>query len=291
MSDDRLVNHPERTTLTSSVHATDLLATVSGPDGSTYEVRHRVIPYGGTTGWHVHGARQAGLVVRGSLEHVTEDATQIVRAGQALVEEPHVVHEGRGAGAEDTELLYVAHVLAGSDAATPSDPPPAVGPERDALVTVPLGLPVFAHALRYTAMYGPKPFAEALLVYRDNGTYTILSPGEDHHGCYVSATEIAVDTPPRHVAFMSWPSSDWGSNVAAHTLTFAADTGAFTQELRLPGEAVPRAQHGYAEPVADAEQIDMTAGWTELRRAHDRVFSELAARAVAPESAEGAGNV
>ena len=158
---------------------------------------------------------------------------------------------------------------------------PASDPTTSHTIAVPLGLPVFVHALRYTAMYGPKPFAEALLVYRDNGTYTILSPGEDHHGCYVSATEVTVDAPPRHVAFMSWPSSDWGSNVAAHTLTFAADTGAFTQELRLPSDAVPRAQHGYAEPVPEAEQIYVTAGWTELRRAHDDVFAALAARVAA----------
>jgi hypothetical protein len=156
---------------------------------------------------------------------------------------------------------------------------PAVDPTTLRAITVPLGRPVFVHALRYTAMYGPKPFAEALLVYRDNGTYTILSPGEDHHGCYVSATAIDGDAPPRHVAFMSLPSSDWDSNVAAHTLTFAVDTGAFTQELRLPGDPLPRAQHGHAEPVLDAAQIDVTAGWTALRRVHDGVFSGLAARA------------
>lgn len=162
---------------------------------------------------------------------------------------------------------------------------PGLDPTPSQAISVPLGLPVFVQALRYTAMYGPKPFAEALLVYRDNGTYTILSPGEDHHGCYVSATEVAVDAPPRHVAFMSLPSSDWDSNVAAHTLTFAADTGAFTQELRLPGDPVPRAQHGYAAPVLDGRQIDVTAGWTELRRVHDGVFSALAARAAAAGSA------
>lgn len=162
---------------------------------------------------------------------------------------------------------------------------PGLDPTPSKAISVPLGLPVFVQALRYTAMYGPKPFAEALLVYRDNGTYTILSPGEDHHGCYVSATEVAVDAPPRHVAFMSLPSSDWDSNVAAHTLTFAADTGAFTQELRLPADPVPRAQHGYAAPVLDGPQVDVTAGWTELRRAHDRVFAELAARAAAAGSA------
>jgi quercetin dioxygenase-like cupin family protein len=275
----------ERTTLPTPDPIATLLATVDGPDGSRYEVRHATFPRGASTGWHLHAARQTGLLVRGALTHVTAEATRTVVAGQALVEEPHIVHDGRSTGTEDAELVYVAHVPAGAHLAIPAEPPATEGPERSASVTIPLGRPRFAHALRYTALYGPKPFAEALLVYRDNGTYTILSPGEDHHGCYVSATDFAVDAPPRHVAFMSLPSSDWDSNVASHTLTFAADTGAFTQELRLPGEAVPRAQHGYAEPVPDPEQIDAAVGWSDLRQTHDGVFSALAARAGAPRSA------
>ncbi|WP_412872515.1 hypothetical protein [Curtobacterium flaccumfaciens] len=145
-------------------------------------------------------------------------------------------------------------------------------------VSVPLGSPIAAHALRYTAMYAPKPFAEALLVYRDNGTYTILSPGEDHHGCYVSATDPAEGM--RHVAFMSWPSADWDRNVASHTLTFEAASGAFTQELRLPGDPVPRAQHGYAVAVERPERIDTGAGWEALREAHAEVFTTLEHAAV-----------
>lgn len=140
-------------------------------------------------------------------------------------------------------------------------------------VSVPLGSPIAAQALRYTAMYAPKPFAEALLVYRDNGTYTILSPGEDHHGCYVSATDPTEQL--RHVAFMSWPSADWDRNVAAHTLTFEPSSGAFTQELRLPGDPIPRAQHGFAMPIAHAEQLDTAAGWDALRDAHAEAFATL----------------
>ncbi|MDF2667202.1 MAG: hypothetical protein K0R81_3052 [Microbacterium sp.] len=111
-------------------------------------------------------------------------------------------------------------------------------PPHTSTVTVTLGQPIYAQALFYTAMFSGKPFAEALLVYRRGGTYTILSPGEDHHGCWVSAT--APLDPPRRVSFMSLPSADWDDDIAAHTLTFAPDTGAFTQELRLPGESVPR---------------------------------------------------
>ncbi|WIB33201.1 hypothetical protein [Curtobacterium sp. MCSS17_005] len=108
---------------------------------------------------------------------------------------------------------------------------------------------------------------------RDNGTYTILSPGEDHHGCYVSATDPAEGM--RHVAFMSWPSADWGRNVASPTLTFEAASGAFTRELRLPGDPVPRAQHGYAVPVEHPESIDTGAGWAALRRQYAEVFATL----------------
>lgn len=252
---------------------TTLVATVDGPDGSTYEVRRLTLPTGASTGWHRHDARQTGLVVRGALTHVTEEATRVVGPGQALVEEPHVVHDGRSTGTEDAELLYVAHLPAGVAASTPGEPPASEGPVRSALVTVPLDRPRFVHALRYTAMYAPKPFAEALLVYRDNGTYTILSPGEDHHGCYVSATDPAEGM--RHVAFMSWPSADWDRNVASHTLTFEASSGAFTQELRLPGDPIPRAQHGYAVAIEHPERIDTTAGWDALRDVHAEAFTTL----------------
>jgi len=68
-------------------------------------------------------------------------------------------------------------------------------PPHTSTVTVTLGQPTYAQALFYTAMFSGKPFAEALLVYRRGGTYTILSPGEDHHGCWVSVT--APLDPPR----------------------------------------------------------------------------------------------
>ncbi|MFL0361107.1 hypothetical protein [Curtobacterium flaccumfaciens] len=74
---------------------------------------------------------------------------------------------------------------------------------------------------------------------------------------------------------MSWPSADWGRKVASHTLTFEAASGAFTQELRLPGDPVPRAQHGYAAPVEHPERLDTGAGWTALRQEHAGVFTTL----------------
>jgi len=151
---------------------------------------------------------------------------------------------------------------------------------RTSTVTLTLGQPIYAQALFYTAMYTGKPFAEALLVYRRGGTYTILSPGEDHHGCWVSAT--APLDPPRRVDFMSWPSTDWHDDIAAHTLTFAPDTGAFTQALRLPGESVPRAQHGFAVPIPSPEMVDTSEGWASLRQRHDRAFEQVRALAGRP---------
>jgi len=142
---------------------------------------------------------------------------------------------------------------------------------------VPLGAPVYVQALRYTAMYGAKPFPEALLVYLDNGAYKILSPGEEHFGSYVSATDPAAA--PRHVAFVSWPSEDWGRNVASHTLTFDPDTGAFVQSLVLPGDPVPRAQHGYAAGVDEPVEALMDRSWDDLRTACASVFDRLHERA------------
>lgn len=157
-------------------------------------------------------------------------------------------------------------------------------PMPEQTVTLTLGQPIYAQALYYTAMFSQKPFREALLVYRHGGTYTILSPGEDHHGCWVSAT--APLDPPRHVAFMSWPSADWNHDIAAHTLTFAPDTGAFTQELRLPGEAVPRAQHGFAVAVPSAESIDPGAGGAALREQYAATFAILHDLAVVRRSGD-----
>jgi hypothetical protein len=144
-------------------------------------------------------------------------------------------------------------------------------------VAVPLGRPIHAQALHYTELFDEKPFAEALLIYLDNGSYKILSPGEDHYGSYLSST--GYDEPPREVSFLSWPSSDWGGDVALHTLVFDPESGAFSQALRLPGQPVPRVQYGYAASLADPTSIDMTVGWDVLRSRYGHVFSTLAEQA------------
>jgi len=146
-------------------------------------------------------------------------------------------------------------------------------------VRVPLGAPVYAHVLRYTAMFEEKPFPEALLIYFDNGSYKIVSPGEDHYGSYVSATPMS--EPQRQVSFISWPSDDWGRNVASHTLTFNPATGAFIQALILPGEPVARAQYGFALPVPEPRNIDPALTWADATDRYRDLFQNLRATATA----------
>jgi hypothetical protein len=144
-------------------------------------------------------------------------------------------------------------------------------------VRVPLGAPVHAHVLRYTAMFDEKPFPEALLIYFDNGSYKIVSPGEDHYGSYISATLMS--EPQRQVSFISWPSDDWGRNVASHTLTFNPATGAFIQALILPGEPVARAQYGFALPVPEPRDIDPALTWADATERYRDLFDNLRALA------------
>ncbi|MBT1634361.1 MULTISPECIES: cupin domain-containing protein [Clavibacter] len=234
-----------------TLHVTSGIARVGTRDGGVVEVAPGGSVYieAGEEHWH-------GATAHAPMEHIAvlEDGDDPVAA------------TGWGAHVTDEEFLQPA---VPASVATPTATP-AAGHH------VPLGAPVLVHALRYTAMYGEKPFDEALLVYLDNGSYKILSPGEEHYGSYVSASEPGVA--PRHVAFLSWPSDDWHRNVASHTLTFSDDTGAFIQSLVLPGDAVPRAQHGFAEVVADPERVDMTASWETLRVTHAAAFERLAER-------------
>jgi len=234
-----------------TLHVTSGIARVGTRDGGVVEVAPGGSVYieAGEEHWH-------GATAHAPMEHIAvlEDGDDPVAA------------TGWGAPVTDEEFLQPA---VPSSVATPTATPAAA-------LHVPLGTPVLVHALRYTAMFGEKPFDEALLVYLDNGSYKILSPGEEHYGSYVSAAETGVA--PRHVAFLSWPSDDWHRNVASHTLTFSEDTGAFIQSLVLPGDAVPRAQHGFAEVVADPERVDMTASWEALRVIHAAAFERLAER-------------
>lgn len=100
-----------------------LIESVPRPNGDRVEVRRVTFPTGTGTGWHRHSGWQTGLLVQGSLTHVTTQETKQVRRGDVLVEEPHIVHEAQNLGAETAELIYLAYVPAGAELATPTDPP------------------------------------------------------------------------------------------------------------------------------------------------------------------------
>ena len=261
---------------------TEILASISRPDGSRFEVRRVVLPSGTSTGWHYHDGWQTGFLLRGAISHSTEDRSAVFEVATPLIEQPAIAHIARSTGDEEAELLFLSHIPAGSEAAVPCSAPSEKAPEAasqagPSSIAVPLGNPIFAQAFRYTAMYGPKPFPEALLIYLDNGSYKILSPGEEHYGSYVSATALGAGAPPRHVSFLSWPSDDWDRNVASHTLTFNVDTGAYIQTLVLPGDPVPHAQAGYALSVDDPTRIDMSASWEQVRVTYAELFERLEA--------------
>ncbi|WP_235480496.1 cupin domain-containing protein [Agreia sp. Leaf210] len=260
--------------------STEIIASIQSPDGSRFEVRRVVLPSGTSTGWHYHDGWQTGFLVRGAISHSTADRDSIFEIATPLVEKPDIAHIANSTGDAEAELLFLSHIPAGSEAAVPCPAPgekaSAATPQSGASsVAVPLGKPVFAQAFRYTAMYGPKPFPEALLIYLDNGAYKILSPGEEHYGSYVSATPLGDGMPPQHVSFLSWPSDDWDRNVASHTLTFNVDTGAYIQTLVLPGDPVPHAQAGYALPIDDPTLIDMGASWERVRVSYAEAFERL----------------
>ena len=276
--------------------STDILASISRADGSRFEVRRVVLPSGTSTGWHYHDGWQTGFLLRGAIVHSTDDRDTVFEIAMPLLEQPAIAHIARSTGEEEAELLFLSHIPAGSEAAVPCSPPCSPPGEHRAgaateqnaswarapraatsSIAVPLGKPIFAQAFRYTAMYGPKPFPEALLIYLDNGSYKILSPGEEHYGSYVSATALGAGAPPRHVSFLSWPSDDWDRNVASHTLTFNVDTGAYIQTLVLPGDPVPHAQAGYALPIDDPARIDMNASWEQVRVTYAELFERLLA--------------
>ena len=250
--------------------STEILASIQSPDGSRFEVRRVVLPSGTSTGWHYHDGWQTGFLLRGAISNSTEDSNTVFPIAAPLAEEPDIAHIARSTGDDEAELLVLSHIPAGSEVAVPCEAPSdhasTVTPRPGASsISVPLGAPVFAQAFRYTAMYGPKPFPEALLIYLDNGAYKILSPGEEHYGSYVSATPLGDGMPPRHVSFLSWPSDDWDRNVASHTLTFNVDTGAYIQTIVLPGDPVPHAQAGYSLSIDDPTRIDMGASWEQVR--------------------------
>ncbi|GAB3151213.1 hypothetical protein GCM10027058_16900 [Microbacterium neimengense] len=138
-----------------------------------------------------------------------------------------------------------------------SDGPP---PRSAGTISVPIGDPVQVLDLFYTRMNPDKPFPDAVLMLLDNGSYRIVSDGEDHWGSYLTDRTSA----PRTVLFVSWPSADWGGDVAQHVLDFAAD-GSFAQHLTRPGGRTS-AQAGAWSERSDPQAYGAHTPWSLLRR-------------------------
>jgi hypothetical protein len=126
-------------------------------------------------------------------------------------------------------------------------------------IAVPIGDPVQVLDLFYTQMNPDKPFPDAVLMLLDNGSYRIVSDGEDHWGSYLADRASA----PRTVLFVSWPSTDWDGDVAQHVLDFAAD-GSFAQHLTLPGGRTSE-QAGTWSERPDPQAYGTHTPWSALR--------------------------
>ncbi|AZE54615.1 hypothetical protein C4K03_2460 [Pseudomonas synxantha] len=119
-------------------------------------------------------------------------------------------------------------------------------------IPVAFGSPTYVHRLTYDTLYSAKPFTEATLYYYDNGTYKIISPGEEHYGVYVVKGDF--DAPRYAITYISLPSTDWYGNVALHELLFDAGSGKFGQQALLPSDQYIPPQDG--QFVLERNSID-----------------------------------
>lgn len=137
-----------------------------------------------------------------------------------------------------------------------------LSPRSAGTVPVPVGDPVQVLDLFYTRMNPDRPFPDAVLMLLDNGSYRIVSDGEDHWGSYLADRT----GPPRTVVFVSWPSKDWDNDVAQHVLDFEAD-GSFAQHLTLPGGRTSEQAGSWSERPDPAAYGTHTP-WSVLRPVH-----------------------
>jgi hypothetical protein len=114
-------------------------------------------------------------------------------------------------------------------------------------LTVNFGEPTYKQVLHYRKMYSKKPFPDAEVYYYNNGTYKIISQGENHYGVYVMQGDFSDET--YTVRFISLPSPDWGNKTAYHQLTFIRgddDKSIFIQNAIVDtGEAIAQQNGTY----------------------------------------------
>lgn len=119
---------------------------------------------------------------------------------------------------------------------------------EDNKLTVSFGQPTIKQVLHYRKMYDKKPFPDAEIYYYDNGTYKIISQGENHYGVYVMQGRFDDET--FTVRFISLPSSDWGNKTAFHQLTFIRNEkqNVFIQNAIVDtGEAIAQQNGTYTQ--------------------------------------------
>lgn len=126
-------------------------------------------------------------------------------------------------------------------------------------ITVEFGKPTYIHRLHYKKMYSEKPFEEAILYYYDNGLYKIISPGENHYGAYV--VEGAFTDEEYKISYISFPSSDWGGNVARHDLVFRKKGMIFEQKALAQVDQNIPLQHGLYLQEKNAEDSPVAITW------------------------------
>lgn len=137
--------------------------------------------------------------------------------------------------------LIAAMAGLGAVGATHAAAPPAP-------LTIVPGAVVATQKLHYRKLYEAKPFPEATITYHADGTYHIVSEGEDHAGVYVLQGNFSDET--YTVRYISLPSPDWGNRTAFHQLTFVAGqdarSGVFIQNaITDTGEAIAQQNGRY----------------------------------------------
>lgn len=130
-------------------------------------------------------------------------------------------------------------------------------------VSVPLAETSAAIDLHYDRLNPDKPFRHGVLLLFANGAYRIASDGEDHFGSYVLDAAKISSGMTFSAQFISWPSPDWGDNVALHSLVFHED-GRFEQILKQPGGGESQ-QAGHWSLRDNSEKISPNESWSGLK--------------------------
>lgn len=256
-----------------ATHAS-LLASVPHPDGGRIDVNRLVFPVGSSTGWHRHDGWQTGLVTNGALQHVTPQRTRVITAGEVLVEPPHGVHAARSVGAESAELVYVAHIPVGSDAATSTPAPSMDGDHSIAAESalIALGAPTETWAVHFAQDNGREP-AEVLLILRANRTYTLVSADRRVHGCVAERRRARGE---EHLLLVSLPAHA-DHEAVTRAVTLSESIGTVSVRRVQPSSSAPVCRGSAARSTL--AESGLAGDWASVRDAHADAFERAGSRA------------